>query len=104
MNGQFAVAQVKNGEYLELIDSIRIHFVVKGKGPVLLAGHPTSGKIAYQMSLQPLEEKFMVVYYDSREWENRRRTVRLTDISMNICWMNPPATNPQSFSRIFPCF
>ena len=32
----------------------------------MIVGHPTSGKIGYELTLQPLEEKFTMVYFDSR--------------------------------------
>lgn len=60
------VFALKPGSYQEAIDGLKISYVVKGKGPVMLAGHPNSGKIAYQLTLQPLEQYFTMVYYDPR--------------------------------------
>jgi len=57
---------IREGNYYEKIDKYNIEYTIKGKGPVLIVGHPTSGKIAYESSLQPLEKYFTVVYYNSR--------------------------------------
>ena len=57
---------IREGNYYEKIDKYNIEYTIKGKGPVLIVGHPTSGKIAYENSLQPLEKYFTVVYYNSR--------------------------------------
>jgi len=58
--------QLKNGNYTEKIDAININYTIKGNGPVMFVGHPTSGKIGYELTLQPLEKQFTMVYYDSR--------------------------------------
>ncbi|WP_435522692.1 alpha/beta fold hydrolase [Chryseobacterium indoltheticum] len=58
--------QLKNGNFTEKIDSININYTVKGDGPVMLIGHPNSGKTGYELTLQPLEKQFTMVYYDSR--------------------------------------
>lgn len=57
---------LRNGNFVKPIDGINIDYTIKGKGPVMIVGHPTSGKIGYELSLQPLENKFTMVYYDSR--------------------------------------
>lgn len=57
---------IANGNYVENIAGLDIHYIVKGQGPVMVVGHPSSGKIGYELSLKPLEEKFSMVYYDSR--------------------------------------
>ena len=59
-------SKFENGKYTEKIDNLNINFTVKGKGPIMLVGHPSSGKIGYELTLKPLEEKFTMVYYDSR--------------------------------------
>lgn len=58
--------QLKNGNFTEKIDGISINYTIKGNGPVLFVGHPNSGKIGYELTLQPLEKQFTMVYYDSR--------------------------------------
>lgn len=54
------------GNHIENIDGLNINYEVRGKGPIMMVGHPSSGKIGYQLTLEPLEEKFTMVYYDSR--------------------------------------
>lgn len=54
------------GNHLEQIGKYNLEFTIKGVGPILIVGHPTSGKIAYENSLQPLEKYFTVVYYNAR--------------------------------------
>ena len=58
--------KIKHGDFYEKIDGIFLNYTVKGNGPVMIVGHPNSGKIGYEMTLKPLEEKFTMVYYDSR--------------------------------------
>ncbi|RYD98264.1 MAG: alpha/beta hydrolase [Sphingobacteriales bacterium] len=57
---------IKPGSYSAKIGGLQIHYVVRGTGPVMIAGHPNSGKIAYELTLQPLEKYFTMVYYDPR--------------------------------------
>lgn len=57
---------IENGDYYEKIDKIYLNYTIKGKGPLMLVGHPNSGKIGYEITLKPLEEQFTMVYYDSR--------------------------------------
>ncbi|MDY3530317.1 alpha/beta hydrolase [Riemerella anatipestifer] len=54
------------GNHTEKIDGLNINYVVRGKGSVMLVGHPSSGKIGYELTLKPLEENFTMVYYDPR--------------------------------------
>lgn len=61
-----AKTKIENGEYYEKIDRIYLNYIVKGKGSFMFVGHPNSGKIGYEMTLKPLEEKFTMVYYDPR--------------------------------------
>lgn len=56
----------KEGDYVENIGNLKIHFSIRGKGPVMIVGHLVSGKIGYQQSLKPLEEFFTMVYYEPR--------------------------------------
>ena len=58
--------KIENGNFYEKIDEIHLNYTVKGSGPVMIVGHPNSGKIGYEMTLKPLENKFTMVYYDSR--------------------------------------
>ncbi|QDP86557.1 alpha/beta hydrolase [Chryseobacterium sp. SNU WT5] len=58
--------KIEHGDFYEKIDGIFLNYTVKGRGPVMLVGHPNSGKIGYEMTLKPLEDKFTMVYYDSR--------------------------------------
>lgn len=48
--------ELKNGNFTEKIDGISINYTIKGSGPVMFAGHPNSGKIGYELTLQPLEK------------------------------------------------
>jgi proline iminopeptidase len=58
--------KLSSGNFVAKIDGININYTIKGKGPVMIVGHPTSGKIGYELSLKPLENKFTMVYYDPR--------------------------------------
>ncbi|MBS1649990.1 MAG: alpha/beta hydrolase [Bacteroidetes bacterium] len=58
--------KLKNGNFVAKIAGINISYTIKGKGPVMIVGHPNSGKIGYELSLKPLENKFTIVYYDPR--------------------------------------
>ena len=58
--------KIKHGDFYEKIDGIFLNYTVKGNGPVMIVGHPSSGKIGYEMTLKPLEEKFTMVYYNPR--------------------------------------
>lgn len=58
--------KLNNGNFVAKIDGININYTIKGEGPVMIVGHPTSGKIGYELSLKPLENKFTMVYYDPR--------------------------------------
>lgn len=57
---------ISNGDYFEKVDNLKLNYSVRGSGPVMLAGHPNSGKIGYELSLQPLEKHFTMVYYEPR--------------------------------------
>lgn len=66
-----------NGTYSEKLNDLTIFYTIKGKGPALLVGHPTAGKIAYARSLQPLENYFTLVYYDARGTGNSQAPATL---------------------------
>ncbi len=55
-----------NGGFDVELDGIKINYTIKGKGPVMIVGHPNSGKIGYELTLKPLEDKFTMVYYSPR--------------------------------------
>lgn len=74
--------QLKNGNFTEKIDGIIINYTVKGNGPVMFVGHPNSGKIGYELTLQPLEKKFTMVYYDSRGTGKSEAPKNLKDYSI----------------------
>ncbi|WP_332024746.1 alpha/beta fold hydrolase [Kaistella sp.] len=74
-------SKFENGNYTEKIDDLNINFTVKGKGPVMIVGHPSSGKIGYEMTLKPLEESFTMVYYDSRGIGESETPKKLEDYS-----------------------
>jgi proline iminopeptidase len=59
---------LKHGDHFALINGIKLHYYVKGKGPVCLVPSPGWGpSIGYLRStLQPLENYFTIVYYDTR--------------------------------------
>lgn len=57
---------LKNGSYLETIGNLKIHYTIRGQGPILIVGHLSSGMKGYELTLQPLEAYFTMVYYDPR--------------------------------------
>lgn len=57
---------LKNGDYIEKINGLNLHYSIRGNGPVMLVGHPNAGKIGYELTLKPLEKYFTMVYYDPR--------------------------------------
>lgn len=61
-----AEKKLENGNFQTEIDGIKIDYTIKGEGPVMIVSHPSSGKIGYEMTLQPLEDLFTMVYYDPR--------------------------------------
>lgn len=74
--------QLKNGNFTEKIDGISINYTIKGNGPVLFVGHPNSGKIGYELTLQPLEKQFTMVYYDSRGTGKSTAPKKVEDYSL----------------------
>lgn len=59
-------AQLQPGPHRDTIDGLALAYRVAGQGPVMLVGHPNSGKIGYERTLRPLETRFTMVYYDPR--------------------------------------
>lgn len=57
---------IKNGDYYDKIGDLKLNYSVRGKGPIMIVGHLSSGKIGYQLSLKPLEKYFTIVYYEPR--------------------------------------
>lgn len=57
---------IKNGDYYDKIGDLKLNYSVRGKGPIMIVGHLSSGKIGYQLSLKPLEKYFTMVYYEPR--------------------------------------
>ncbi len=64
----FGQNTLSKGDHFAEINGIRIHYYVSGKGPVCLLPSPGWGpSIGYLKStLQPLENYFTIVYYDTR--------------------------------------
>jgi proline iminopeptidase len=57
---------IEQGNYFETIGTLKLNFTIRGKGPIVIVGHPNSGKIGYELSLAPLESHFTMVYYEPR--------------------------------------
>lgn len=76
-NAVLFAQKVKQGNFIEKIGQFKLHYTVKGKGPVMIAGHTNSGKIGYELTLKPLEEMFTMVYYEPRG-------TGLSDVPKNI--------------------
>lgn len=57
---------IERGKYFETIGGLNLNFTIRGNGPIMIVGHPNSGKIGYELSLQPLENHFTMVYYEPR--------------------------------------
>lgn len=57
---------IKEGKYFEEIGDLKLNFTIRGSGPFMIVGHPSSGKIGYELTLQPLEKHFTMVYYEPR--------------------------------------
>lgn len=70
---------IESGNYYEKIDGLFLNYTVKGKGPVMLVGHPSSGKIGYELTLKPLEDKFTMVYCDPRGTGKSEAPKKLAD-------------------------
>lgn len=61
---------LKNGDYYKKIGNLNLNYTIHGTGPVMIAGHLSSGKIGYELSLKPLEKYFTMVYYNPRGTAN----------------------------------
>ncbi|MFV0156760.1 alpha/beta hydrolase [Empedobacter falsenii] len=59
-------SNIQNGNYYENIGNLKLNYTIRGKGPVMIAGHLNSGKIGYELTLKPLENYFTMVYYEPR--------------------------------------
>lgn len=57
---------IEQAAYFEKIGVLKLNFTIRGCGPIMIVGHPNAGKIGYELSLQPLEKYFTMVYYDPR--------------------------------------
>lgn len=57
---------IEQGNYFEKIGPVNLNYTIRGNGPIMMVGHPSSGKIGYELSLQPLENHFTMVYYEPR--------------------------------------
>jgi proline iminopeptidase len=64
----FGQAALNTGDHFALVNGVKLHYYVRGKGPVCLLPSPGWGpSIGYLKStLQPLENYFTIVYYDTR--------------------------------------
>lgn len=56
----------KSENHFEQIGTLYLNYTTRGTGPVMLVGHPHSGKIGYELTLKPLERYFTIVYYEPR--------------------------------------
>lgn len=55
-----------SNHHFERVGGRNINYLIRGEGPLMFVGHPSSGKIGYELSLQPLEGFFTMVYYEPR--------------------------------------
>lgn len=55
-----------NGNYYEKIGDLKLNYTIRGKGPIMIVGHLSSGKIGYELTLKHLEKSFTMVYYEPR--------------------------------------
>lgn len=55
-----------SGNYYEKIGDLKLNYTIRGKGPIMIVGHLSSGKIGYELTLKPLENYFTMVYYEPR--------------------------------------
>jgi len=59
-------SKIQNGNYYEKVGNLKLNYTIKGKGPIMIVGHLSSGKIGYELTLKPLEKYFTMVYYEPR--------------------------------------
>lgn len=86
----FGQNPLSKGNHFAKINGIRMHYYVSGKGPVCLLPSPGWGpSIKYlKLTLQPLENYFTIVYYDTRmsgESSGAADTTKYT--SKDFLWM-----------------
>jgi pimeloyl-ACP methyl ester carboxylesterase len=64
----YGQTSLSTGEHFALINGIKIHYYVSGKGPVCLVPSPGWGPSVdlYKNSFPPFEKYFTMVYYDTR--------------------------------------
>ncbi len=62
----FSCQNISNGNYYEKIGDLKVNYAIRGKGPIMIVGHLSSGKIGYELTLKPLENYFTMVYYEPR--------------------------------------
>ena len=63
----FAQSPLSQGEHFAVLNSIRVHYFVSGKGPVCLVTTPGWGiPVSYIMPLKSFEKHFTVVYFETR--------------------------------------
>jgi proline iminopeptidase len=64
----FGQSALTAGDHFALVNGVRLHYVVRGKGPVCLLPSPGWGpSIGYlTATMAPLEKYFTIVYYDTR--------------------------------------
>ena len=85
----FGQNTLSKGDHFAGINGIRMHYYVSGKGPVCLLPSPGWGpSIGYLKStLQPLENFFTIVYYDTRMSGESSGPADLQNIPARILWM-----------------
>jgi len=57
---------IQNGNYYEKVGDLKLNYTIRGKGPIMVVGHLSSGKIGYELTLKHLENYFTMVYYEPR--------------------------------------
>ncbi|UTW66001.1 alpha/beta hydrolase [bacterium SCSIO 12643] len=70
---------LQSGNFHTQIDSLDIHYVIKGIGPAMFVGHLNSGKIGYEKTLSELEDQFTMIYYDPRGTGKSEAPKHVTD-------------------------
>lgn len=75
---------IEQGNYFETIGTLKLNFTIRGNGPIMIVGHPNSGKIGYELSLQPLENHFTMVYYEPRGTGKSETPKTIEEYSQNF--------------------
>jgi proline iminopeptidase len=47
------LSKIQNGNYYEKVGDLKLYYTINGKGPVMIIGHLSSEKIAYELTLKP---------------------------------------------------